>query len=103
MQLCLQEEPCCICYGDMHLPGGASGGPSLGRRTDLVWCRQGCGHNMHCRCLQVNKSDVVWAPVVGCLLWKWRRMECCSRGHLSMTTYHGDVNVVLCEHQSLAA
>lgn len=43
----MQEEPCSICYGDM------AGSSQKGRAGELVWCKQGCGHNVHARCLHV--------------------------------------------------
>ncbi|KAL3163058.1 hypothetical protein ABBQ32_009480 [Trebouxia sp. C0010 RCD-2024] len=41
-----QEDACSICYGDMR-EGGFRAAP------ELVWCRTGCGHNVHARCLHI--------------------------------------------------
>lgn len=42
----LQEDACSICYGDMQERGSRVA-------PELVWCQEGCGHNVHARCLNV--------------------------------------------------
>lgn len=67
----IQEDACSICYGDMHERGTKFA-------PELVWCQQGCGHNVHARCLNVWAKHQVTHVLKAAVT-----LDCCCRKTLS--------------------